>query len=193
MITTGPQVIKEVTATTETVQPDGENTVQTETGTQNSDSTKTVSDGSGNTVDRISEQEFIDLSYQEKMDYISTFTPEQQQIIINNLTPDEYRSIMKQLPVEQKAEVADSLTKAGEAMGMKVTVDEITEDTISVSMRDDEGHIVGVANAGEGALTEDTGYDRSGILFGAFTAFALSLSLIAVTLKKCFRNGEENE
>ena len=185
MLTTGPQTVQENTVATETAQPDAS--------TETEQNAKTVSDESGNTVDRISEQDFIDLPYQEKLDYISSFTPEQQQIIINNLTPDEYKSIMKQLPVEQKAEVADSLAKAGEAMGMKVTVDEITDDNISVSMRDDEGNIVGIANAGEGALTEDTGYDRRGIFAVAFSAIAVSVSLIAVTVKKCFKKGEENE
>lgn len=149
----------------------------------------TLQTGDGSEFTRISTDDFIKLSYDEKMNYIRSFTPEQQQVILDNLTPEERKSLMKQLPVEQKVEVVDSMVNVGETLGINVSVEELNEDNISLSMRNDEGELVGMVNAGT-SLVEDTGYDRRGIL-------ALSAGIIAVAgillaaVAKCFRTGEE--
>lgn len=148
----------------------------------------TLSTADGSKFTRISEEEFIKLSYDEKMSYIRSFTPEQQQVIFDNLSPEEHKSLLKQLPVEQKAQIADSMASFAETFDLNVSVDEITDDNLSISMRNSDGELVGVANAG--VLVEDTGYDRRGI-------FALSAGLITVagillvTVSKLFRTGRE--
>lgn len=182
ILTTAPQNPQPVTTTTTVA---GENTVETSTAvpaengssTDNNNNNDNVVGGitlqapDGSEFTRISESDFIRLSYDDKMNYIRNFTPEQQQVILNNLTPEEHKSLLKQLPVEQKVEVADSMTGFAETFDLNVSVDDISEDNISLSMRNDEGELVGMANAG--TLVEDTGYDRRGIL-------ALSAGLIAV-------------
>lgn len=180
ILTTAPQNPQPVTTTTTVA---GENTVETSTAVpaENGSSTNNNNDNvvgeitlqapDGSEFTRISESDFIRLSYDDKMNYIRNFTPEQQQVILNNLTPEEHKSLLKQLPVEQKVEVADSMTGFAETFDLNVSVDDISEDNISLSMRNDEGELVGMANAG--TLVEDTGYDRRGIL-------ALSAGLIAV-------------
>lgn len=148
----------------------------------------TLSTADGSKFTRISEEEFIKLSYDEKMSYIRSFTPEQQQVILDNLSPEEHKSLLKQLPVEQKAQIADSMASFAETFDLNVSVDEITDDNLSISMRNSDGELVGVANAG--VLVEDTGYDRRGI-------FALSAGLITVAgillvaVSKLFRTGRE--
>ena len=118
------------------------------------------------------------------MAYISTFTPAQQQAIIDALSPDEYRSLLKQAPQETKISVIDDLAKAADAMGMNITIDEISDDSISVAMRNNSGELVGVANAG--TLVEDTGYDRSFIYATAGTLILSAIAGMMLLIKKCF-------
>ena len=151
--------------------------------------TLTMSDGT--TFKRMSSEAFIKLSYDDKMAYLRTFTPEQQQIIINNLSPEEYRSLLKQLPTDQKMEVIDNLSNAVDSMGMNITVDEISDDSISVAMRNEEGDLLGVANAG--AIVEDTGYDRRGLFAVAGALFIASIAAVFFVLRKCFRNEKIGE
>lgn len=194
LITTGPQKKSKnsTTTTTTTVttapvsstdkagnkvtgkpeEPDANASVTTPKETADNDEiTLTMPDGS--TFTRISKKAFIKLSYDEKMAYISTFTPEQQQVIIDNLSPEEYRSLLKQLPADQKLEVVDELAGAVEAMGMNLTVEEISDDSLSVAMRSDDGEIINVSNAGN--LVEDTGYDRRNIYAAAGALFFVSV------------------
>ena len=58
------------------------------------------------------------------MAYFSSFTPAQQQAIIDSLSPEEYRSLMKQTPSQQKLQIVGTLSEAAEEMGLNVTVDE---------------------------------------------------------------------
>lgn len=151
--------------------------------------TLTMNDGT--TFKRMSSEAFIKLSYDDKMAYLRTFTPEQQQIIINNLSPEEYRSLLKQLPTDQKMEVIDNLSNAVDSMGMNITVDEISDDSISVAMRNEEGDLLGVANAG--VIVEDTGYDRRGLFAVAGALFTASIAAVFFVLRKCFRNEKIGE
>lgn len=194
ILTTAPQNPQPETTTTTTAVPDNPpNGEDTNVPAENDNQTDvaggiTLQTSDGSTFTRISAEDFIRLSYDEKMNYIRNFTPEQQQVILDNLTPEERRSLMKQLPVEQKMEVVDSMVNFAETLDININVDEISEDNISLSIRNDEGEIVGMANAG--TLVEDTGYDRRGLL-------ALSAGLIAVAgillaaVAKYFRTGEE--
>lgn len=143
----------------------------------------------GSEFTRITADDFIKLSYDEKMNYIRNFTPEQQQVIFDNLTPEEHKSLLKQLPVEQKIEVVDSMASVGETLGINVSVEEISEDNISLSMRNDEGELVGIANAGT-SLVEDTGYDRRGIL--ALSAGLITIAgILLAAVARYFRTGDE--
>ena len=136
-----------------------------------------------------SDDEFTNMTLDEKRDYIASLTPQQQQQFFNSLSADALKSIVKQLPTDDKAGVANSFVKAGEAMGIKVTVDKISDDGISMSMRNNNGELIDVASVG--VIVENTGYDYRGI-------FALSASLILaaagalwMVIRKCFRRETE--
>lgn len=202
ILTTGVQnpqpVTTTTTATTATTPPTNNETSgageSTPADTNNDVQPNTSSGGitlqteSGEEITRIEPQEFIDMSYDDKMNYIRNFTPEQQQVILDNLTIAERKSLMKQLPVEQKAEVVNSMVNFGETFDINISVDEISQDNISLSMRNGEGELVGTINAGE--LVEDTGYDRKGILLlsAGLITFA---GVLAGIVSKLFRTGDE--
>lgn len=156
------------------------------------DITLTTNDGS--TFTRMGTKEFIALSYEEKMAYLRTFTPEQQQIIIDNLTPAEYRSLLKQAPADTKMNVISDLSQAAQSLDMNITINEISEDSVSVAMRDNNsGELLAVANAG--AVVEETGYDRRGVLTLSAALILGAFAGLGILLRKCFRpkTGEENE
>lgn len=171
-----------VTSQTTTVQPSGSS--------DPADSDQSQTDIRGGLTDT----DFINMTLEEKRSYISTLSPEDQQKFFNTLSPDELKSIVKQLPTDDKAAVIDTFVKAGNAMGINVTVDSISDDTISMSMRNDKGELVDIASVG--VIVEDTGYDYRGIfaLSGAFIlAAAGGLWLV---IRRCFGNAEtgaENE
>ena len=170
MITTGPQVV-DPTVTTTVVENNNENNQPV---TDPDLITLTASDGS--TFSRISREVFIKMSYDEKMAYLQTFPPVQQQAIIDDLSPEEYRSLMKQSPAEQKVKIVDKLSHAAEEMGLNITVDELTDDSLTLAMRNDKGELVNVSTAG--ANVEDTGYDRRGIFAAAGTLIGLALTAV---------------
>lgn len=145
--------------------------------------TLTAPDGSVFT--RISREEFINMSYDDKMTYVHSFTPEQQQAIIDDLSPEEYRALIKQSPAEQKLKVVEKLSEAAGEMGINITVDELTDDSLTVAMRNDEGELLNVSTAG--VSVEDTGYDRRGLIAAAaaFTGIGIaSAYLITHRMKK---------
>ena len=188
--TTAPQIPTTPPTTTTTASPSSDNGSGNNQ-QNNSNGTITLQMGDGSTFTRMSTSDFIKLSYDEKMNYIRTFTPEQQQIIYDNLTPEERRSILKQLPVEQKAEYVESMVNFAETFDINVSVEEISDDNISLAMRNDEGELIGMANAG--TLVEDTGYDRRGIFAVSDGLVAIASILMAVIYRYFKRNGEENE
>ncbi|MCR5599117.1 MAG: hypothetical protein K6G33_00020 [Ruminococcus sp.] len=182
IITVGPQVTNVPTTTTAAQVNTNE-----ETPTVNNEITLTADDGS--TFTRISKEAFVKMSYDEKMAYIRSFTPEQQQIIINNLSPEEYRSLMKQSPAEQKIQIVSKLSEAVEEMGLNITVDEITDDSLTLAMRNGSGELVNVSTAG--ASVEDTGYDRRGILAVAASIIVSAAGAVYFVMRRMRSEGSE--
>lgn len=167
MITTGPQVVDPVVTTTVAA-------VNDDTNPAVGSDLITVTAGDGTTFTRISREAFINMSYDDKMAYLRTFTPAQQQAFIDDLSPEEYRSLMKQSPAEQKVKIVDKLSQAAEEMGLNITVDELTDDSLTLAMRNDKGELVNVSTAG--TTVEDTGYDRRGILATAGSLIGIALT-----------------
>ena len=174
-VTTQPSTSQGTTSGTTTTAVSGGSVSVPQTGV-----TITMKDGS--TLTRISRKEFIKLSYDEKMNYLRTFTPAQQQAIIDDLSPEEYRSLLKQAPIDTKVNVVDNLSQAMGSMGMKVTINEIGDEKIALDLRNEDGTLIGVANAG--ITVEDTGYDRSMIIKASAALFAFASVVLAFVLRK---------
>lgn len=144
--------------------------------------TLTMPDGS--TFTRISRQQFIAMSYEEKLTYLSTFTPEQQEVFINDLSPEEYRSLMKQLPADKKAEILGDMSAFTDSLNLTLSVDEITADDLSFSIKNDRGELLGAGSAKD--RVESTGYDRRGILALAGSLIASGIAGVFLLAKKIF-------
>ncbi|MDO4862760.1 MAG: hypothetical protein Q4A05_01215 [Ruminococcus sp.] len=150
--------------------------------------TLTMPDGS--TFTRISTAAFIALTYEEKQAYLATFTPEQQKVIIDNLSPEEYRSLMKQLPADKKMEVIDDMKKITDDMNLTLTVDEVSDDNVKISMKNSDGELVAVSQAKD--VVENTGYDRRGIFAAAGALLLTAAAGMYLVVKKCFGREDSN-
>lgn len=186
IITAGPQVTNTPTTTTTAVT--SENTDNTnKTPIENNGITLTAGDGS--TFTRISREEFIQKSYEDKMAYMKSFTQAQQQAIIDDLSPEEYRSLMKQSPTEQKLQIVGKLSEAVEQLGLNVTVDEITDDSLTIAMRNENGELVNVSTAG--ATVEDTGYDRRWLIALAAAIIGTAVGALCLLMRRMKSEGSE--
>lgn len=151
-------------------------------GEASDDITLTMPDGS--TFTRISAARFIALSYEDKLLYLGTFTPEQQAVFIENMTPEERRCMMKQLPTDKKAEVVDGMKDIAGNFGLNLSVDEMTDDSLVINMKDENGTLVSVTRAGD--VVDDTGYDRRGLLALSAGLVMLGITGIIAVFRKYF-------
>lgn len=153
--------------------------------TQGGSSNAVSGSDNGYTTDEdgfISESDFVKMTLEQKQQYIASLPEEQRQIFMNSLSPDELKSIMKQLPADDKVSVLDKFVDAGEAMGVKVTVDEITDNSVSVIMRDEEGELIDVAAMG--VIVEDTGFDYRGIYAAAGAMLLLAAGGLWLVIRR---------
>lgn len=183
-----PSVTETTVAPVDNTEPDSPND---NNGTVVADDSITLTMPDGTTFTRISAEKFIALSYEDKMTYLSTFPEEQQTVIINNLTPAEYKSLMKQLPMDDKLNVINNLTSISDNLGINLTVDEITDDSLSFQMKNQDGELVGVGSIND--TIEKTGYDRRGIFVAAGTFIMTGIAGMFLLIKKCFNRETDNE
>ncbi len=143
---------------------------------------------------RVPEKEFINMTLEEKQNYVASLSPEDQTAFLNSLSPDELKSVVKQLPTEEKASVLDNFAKASSSLGVNVTVDEISNDSVSISMRNNKGELVDVASLG--VIVEDTGYDYRPVYLIAAAMLLAAAGGIWLVLRRFFINDKkeaENE
>ncbi|MBR6616625.1 MAG: hypothetical protein IKL00_01975 [Oscillospiraceae bacterium] len=127
-------------------------------------------------------KEFAKMTLEEKRAYVSGMTPEERRTFLENLTPEERKSLLKQMSIDNKAEVMEGFLGVAEEMGMHVTVDKLTDDNISLTIRDDQGTIVDKSEMG--ITIDETGISHTGLLVSAAAGAILALSGLAVLSRK---------
>lgn len=179
------------TSSSDTTEQQTDSTSDT-TESQTTDTSSEDSTTSGSTTDSefIDESDFNEMTLEEKREYISTLSTEDQQTFFNSLSADTLKNIVKQLPTDDKAEVLDTFVKAGEAMGIYVTVDEMNDESISMSMKNSSGELIDVASVG--VIIEDTGYDYRGIFLVSGTLIITAIGILGLLLRKCFKKEAED-
>lgn len=148
--------------------------------------TLTLPDGS--TFDRISSKEFSAMTLDEKRKYIASLSPEQKTAFLENMSPEDYKSLLKQLPLNNKAEILDSMADITSKLGLTLSVDELKDDNIVLSVKDEDGKLVALSAVSDTVAA--TGYDKRGILALAAVISSLGISAAAVTVKKSFGKNE---
>lgn len=190
-ITTGPQVTQPVVTTTTTASADPD--VPGTSAPENTDPPVTLTMPDGTAISRISKKEFIALSYDAKQAYIATFPPDQQQFILDNLSPEERRSMLKQLPMDKKLETIDGMADVMDEFGINLTVKDINDNTVKLALHDDKGTLIGQSTIGSD-IVENTGYDRRWVFAAAGGLFVIAIAgIIIVSRRYPSKEREANE
>lgn len=160
-----------------------ENGVQTQPQQSVTTNANTISNGNGNVpndtsitdsnyVSPIDESEFINMSYDEKIEFVNSLPQEEKTQFMSNLTTAERNSIIKQMSLDNKTEIVNSIVEAGKSMGYNFSVDELSGDNISLSMRDSEGTLIGVTKFGTNV--DDTGKNYTNLVLSMIAIIGLS-------------------
>lgn len=195
-VTTSPQKPSQGTVTTAVQssngnKPSGENVNNNDnSGNQPDKDTITITLPDGSSFERISAKDFAAMSLDEKRAYIASLTPDQQTAFIENLSPEDYKSLLKQLPLDNKAEIIDQMAGVTEQLGLTLSVDELNDSDLVLSMRDENGKIVAMSSARDSVAA--TGYDRRGIFAFAASLVSVGFAGMAVMVKKSFGKKKED-
>lgn len=154
-------------------------------------SSSQTSTGENSIPNRIPEKDFINMTLEDKQTYVASLSPEDQTAFLNSLSPDELKSVVKQLPTEEKAGVLDNFAKASSSLGVNVTVDEISNDTVSISMRNNKGELIDVASLG--VIVEDTGFDYRPVYCIAGAMLLAAVGGIWLVLRRFFISDKKEE
>ena len=132
----------------------------------------------GTAVERVSDQAFIAMTYEEKQAYIDGLDDASKQRFLASLSDKARNSMVKALPAADQAAFADILIRAADSVGMQMTVDQIGGDTIGYTVRDQDGTVIDHASIG--LAIDETGISHT-LPYGAAAAAAL-VSLTGIGL-----------
>ena len=124
-----------------------------------------------------------------KKDYAS-MTPEEKKNYVAGLTNQEKNQILKDLDKDKQLEIINGIIDASSALGMNVTVDELTGDSIKYSIRNDEGNIVD--SSAMGVIIDDTGFNYTALILSSLAVIILSGSGIVLLSVRQRRKNDNN-
>ncbi len=121
----------------------------------------------------ISSADFINMTLEEKIAYVNSMPEAEKDAFLANLTPEERNSIIKQMSLEDKAELMQGYIDTAETMGLHVVVDSLSDTNISVTVRNQDGVIVD--KAAVGVTIDETGISHTRLIVIAASGVLLSL------------------
>lgn len=178
-----------ITDTPDTPSEPSEEPVQTETTVSESSQAGAVT--TETTTKSETNTDFINMTIDQKAEYINSLPESERGAFIENLSTEERNSIIKQLPIDDKTELLSRFAEAGEQMGLNMTIDEITNDSVSLSVRNDEGVLVDQSSMG--VIVEDTGYDYRMIFAFVSAGIIASATGIYLIYRKISKDEKEHE
>lgn len=131
----------------------------------------------------ISQEGFIQLSIDEKREYINQLPEEKKREYLDLMTNDEKNHILKELDISSQVEVISKIAEMGTAFDYSFSVEKISEGQVVISTKDISGNVVSVSKFGN--TTEDTGISHIIPITIALLSIGVSLSGIILLVKKC--------
>ena len=185
--TTTPAATTTVVTTTG---PNGETEPTTTTTTTTTAITENAGIDDGVKDWGITSAQWINMTLDEKIAFVNSLPEADRATFLYSLNADERVSIIKQMSTDNKVNIVGTLTDIGKEMGLNITVDELTGDSLTLSVRDDDGTLVDVSSVGTGV--EDTGISYKGLIscaVGLMLAAGAGITVLARKLKKGAQNG----
>ncbi len=138
----------------------------------------------------IKQSDFINMTMQEKIDFVNSLPENERQNFIANLTNEERNSILKQLSADEKISILSNFVDFGNTMGLNFQIDNITDESLAMSVRNKDGDLVDISTVG--VSVEDTGYDYR--LFAVIAGSAILLSAFGIyIIAKRLSSSEKSE
>ena len=105
--------------------------------------------GAQTTTKAPTEQEFINMSLDEKVNYVNSLPSDQRTKFIDNMSNDVRNSFLKQMDTSKQLEIVSSMLDVGDAFGLNYSVDSISDGALAISARDADGNLVSVSTFGD--------------------------------------------
>lgn len=137
----------------------------------------------------ITSQEFIKMTLEQKAAYVKTLPESEQLNFLLTLNAEEMVSIIKQMSLDSKANVVGSLVEVGKQWGMDFTVNDMTDNNLTLGVRDESGKLVGETTLG--TAVEETGITYRGLISVA-VALIGAAGVGAVVLQRKLRREAED-
>lgn len=181
--------VEDVKIFVDALNADMTSTTTTNTGSDSGSSTTTTTTTTQALVaDPNTGKLFINMTLAEKKAYVLSLPESERASFLASLSTAERNSIIKELSADAKASIADQFVQIGQQMGMHITVNDIEDDKIDVSIRDGEGNLID--NGSIGVIVADTGWNLTGPLAIAMAMILAAIGGIAFTM---YRAGKETE
>ncbi len=178
IVTTNPITNTEnPTASTEKAGAGNESTVTSGT-------TSSAGSNNNNFVGNVSKEQFNNMTIEQKQEYIGGLSTEQKTELIQNMTPEEKNNFIKELDITVQADIISEFVGFGEAFGLNLSVDKISDDAISISARDENGNLIDVTTFGN--TVEATGIPYTAPILIGSSAILVSVAGIIWILRKSY-------
>ncbi|WP_298481717.1 hypothetical protein [uncultured Ruminococcus sp.] len=105
--------------------------------------------GAQTTTKAPTEQEFINMSLDEKVNYVNSLPADKRTEFMDNMSNDVRNSFLKQMDTSKQLEVVSSMLDVGDAFGLSYSVDSISDGALAISARDADGNLVSVSTFGD--------------------------------------------
>lgn len=134
----------------------------------------------------VNSADFINMTLDEKITYVNSMTPEDKENFLNNLTSAERNSIIKQMNVNDQAELLQGYIDAAKGMNMNIAVDSISAEGIAITVRDNQGTIID--KSATGITIDETGISHDGLLAASAAAVLLAVTGFALLYRHLCRS-----
>ncbi len=158
--------------------------------------TTTTGTGSGNgstttTTVTTSSKNFELMTMDEKIAYLAAMPDDERKAFMANLSIDEKQSILAQMSVGDQAAVLDQMVQIMQQLGFHMSVDNMQQGQIDVSVRDENGNLIDSSNIG--VIVEDTGWNLTGWFALASVLVLVAMGGIGYMIYCSGKEAEEDE
>ncbi len=156
--------------------------------------TTTTTTGNGNgggsttTTTVKPEKSFELMTMDEKIAYLASLPDDERKEFMANLSIDEKQSILAQMSTGNQAAVLDQMTQILKELGFHMSVDNMQQGQIDVSVRDENGNLID--SSPMGVIVEDTGWNLTGWFALASVLVLISLAGIGYMI---YRSADESK
>ena len=102
---------------------------------------------------------FAEMTLEEKRAYVDSLPEDERVPFLGTLSPEERSSILRQLDPDRKRDIVAGMSDTADQMGMHVSVDDLSDGNLKISVRDSDGNLLDASSLG--LSVDPTGWDMT--------------------------------